>query len=335
MNTPSIRTTTVGSYPVPDWLVALPSEQAQIDAMRVVFNTQRQAGIDLPVDGELYRFDVNHPETNGMIDYFVQRIKGVRSKLGRADTEAFARHAAMAFRAKPAGVVEGAVSEGGLNLLEDCERAKSVAGGPFKFTVTSPYMLARTLLDAYYGNFETLLMAIAGVLADQVRGLPATCIQIDEAHITGHPYDAALASRAINEVLDAIDCERAVHLCFGNYGGQTVQKGHWRQLVSFLNSLHVNHVILEMAHRPPDDLDALRGVRPEIAMGVGVIDVKVNQIETPEDVARRIECAEKALGPGRVRWVHPDCGFWMLRRTIVDRKIGALVEGRNLYIGAA
>src|SRR6185369_11778444 len=69
--TPRILTTTVGSYPVPDWLAALPSEQAVIDATRVVFDIQRQAGIDLPTDGELYRFDVNHPDTNGMIEYFI------------------------------------------------------------------------------------------------------------------------------------------------------------------------------------------------------------------------------------------------------------------------
>ena len=42
---PAIQTTTVGSYPIPDWLQALPSEQALVDATRVVFDTQRQAGI--------------------------------------------------------------------------------------------------------------------------------------------------------------------------------------------------------------------------------------------------------------------------------------------------
>jgi len=42
---PRILTTTVGSYPVPDWLAALPSEQGVIDATRVVFDIQRQAGI--------------------------------------------------------------------------------------------------------------------------------------------------------------------------------------------------------------------------------------------------------------------------------------------------
>src|SRR5437899_10984497 len=77
-NKPRILTTTVGSYPVPDWLAALPSEQALLDATRVVFDLQRQAGIDLPTDGELYRFDVNHPDTNGMIEYFVHKFGGVR-----------------------------------------------------------------------------------------------------------------------------------------------------------------------------------------------------------------------------------------------------------------
>jgi 5-methyltetrahydropteroyltriglutamate--homocysteine methyltransferase len=68
MTKPRIETTVVGSYPVPDWLTALPSEQALVDATRVVLHTQERAGIDLVCDGELYRFDVNHPETNGMIE---------------------------------------------------------------------------------------------------------------------------------------------------------------------------------------------------------------------------------------------------------------------------
>ena len=48
-----IKTTVVGSYPVPDWLTASPSEQALADASRVVIHTQEKAGIDLVCDGEL------------------------------------------------------------------------------------------------------------------------------------------------------------------------------------------------------------------------------------------------------------------------------------------
>src|SRR6185369_3849417 len=232
-----IRTTTVGSYPIPDWLPSLPSEQSLIDATRVVFDIQRQAGIDLPADGELYRFDTSHPDTNGMIDHFVRPMGGVRTRLGRSDHEAFQRHAPMRFRRKAAGVVEGALREGGLNLLADCERAAAVAGGDFKFTVTSPYMLARTLLDRHYGDFSRLTLAIAEVLAEQVAGLPCSCVQLDEANLPGNPADGALAAAAINVVLDRVPTQRAVHLCFGNYGGQVVQKGEWRALTAFLNML--------------------------------------------------------------------------------------------------
>src|SRR5689334_24828847 len=124
---PEILTTTVGSYPVPDWLAALPSEQARQDATRVVFGLQRQAGIDLPTDGELYRFDVNHPDTNGMIEYFIAPMSGIRTQLGRSDYEAFQRKDTMGFRRKPAGVVMSPIGEGGLNLLADCEAAAAVA----------------------------------------------------------------------------------------------------------------------------------------------------------------------------------------------------------------
>jgi 5-methyltetrahydropteroyltriglutamate--homocysteine methyltransferase len=333
--TPAILTTTVGSYPIPDWLAASPSEQARLDATRIVFDIQRQAGIDLPTDGELYRFDVNHPDTNGMIDYFIRPMAGIRAQVGRSDHEAFARASGMQFRRKAAGVVEGPLGEGSLNLLADCELAASVAGGPFKFTVTSPYMLARTLLNRHYAGFEELLMAVAAVLAQQVAGLPCTCLQGDEANIPGNPSDGPLAAAAINRVLDSFAGTRAVHLCFGNYGGQTIQKGEWRALTDFLNRLHVDDLVLEMAHRPASDLEALRDVDPRIRLGIGVVDVKVNHVETADEIAAALERAESLLDRGRVSWIHPDCGFWMLKRSVADRKIAALAKGRDLYLGRA
>ncbi len=335
MPAPSILTTTVGSYPVPDWLSALPSEQALIDATRVIFDIQRQAGIDLPTDGELYRFDVNHPDTNGMIDYFTSKLGGVQ-QASRRDAEVFRSRQEMVWRAKPAGVVREAVTEGLLNLPEDCLRAASVAGVGFKFTITSPYMLARTLLDEHYSDFETLTMSIARVLAAQAAELSGcTCVQVDEANIPGNPADAPLAAEAINCVLDEVPAVvgRGVHLCFGNYGGQTIQRGTWEALLGFLDSLRADHVVLELAHRPADDLEALKDLQSRVRIGVGVVDIKVNHIETPDEIAARIDRAAKKLGEERIRYVHPDCGFWMLKRSVADRKLEALVRGRDKYLG--
>jgi len=241
----------------------------------------------------------------------------------------------MRFRSRPAGVVTGAITEGTLNLPSDAARAANVAGGPFKFTLTSPYMLARTLLDAHYGNLEPLVLAIADALAAQAKDIDAACVQVDEANVPGSPEHGSLAAAGINRVLEAVRGEKAVHLCFGNYGGQTIQRGTWSALIQFLNALAADHLVLELAHRPPSEMEALRDLDPRLGVGIGVIDIKANEVESPDDIARRIERAEKLLGPGRIRFVHPDCGFWMLKRSVADRKMAALARGRDLYLGLA
>jgi methionine synthase II (cobalamin-independent) len=54
--------------------------------------------------------------------------------------------------------------------------------------------------------------------------------------------------------------------------------------------------------------------------GVGVIDIKDNETETSTEIARCIERAVKVLGAERIKWVHPDCGFWMVFRSVADAK---------------
>jgi 5-methyltetrahydropteroyltriglutamate--homocysteine methyltransferase len=330
-----ILTTVVGSYPVPDWLARTPSEQALVDATRVVIATQERAGIDLVADGELYRFDFNHPETNGMIEYFVRPMSGVRSEIGFSEWLDYARDSGMRFRTRPPGVVVGAIGPGTLNLKLPCARAKALATRPLKFTLTGPHMLAKTLHDRYYKSPQKLAHAIAEVLAEQVKHLDADVVQLDEANLPGHPEEWKWAAAAINKVLKAVPnkAKAAVHLCFGNYGGQSVQQGTWAKLIAYLNALEADHVVMETAHRPPDELSVFKALRRGLGFGLGVVDVKRTEIEKPEDISRAIERAEKLLGKGRVKYVHPDCGFWMLPRSVADGKIRALAAGRDLYEG--
>lgn len=330
-----IRTTTVGSYPLPDWLIAAPSEQALLDATRVVIDTQEQAGIDLVCDGELYRFDINHPETNGMIEYFVQPMKGVEQNISFSDLMRFKEDSGTKFRARPPGVVTGPLSSGSLNLPAAYQRASALATKPLKFTLTGPHMLSKMLIDRYYKTREELAHSIAQVLAEQVRYIDAEVVQVDEANLPGHPDEWTWAAEAINIVLDAVPSKAAVHLCFGNYGGQSVQKGSWSKLMEYLNSLHVDHIVMECAHRPAGELEVFKDLRPEIGFGLGVVDIKSTEVESASEIAASIENAENVIGRGRVRYIHPDCGFWMLKRSIADAKIRALVQGRDLYEGRA
>lgn len=335
MASPRIKTTTVGSYPVPEWLVANPSEQAVTDATRVVIATQEKAGIDVVCDGELSRFDINHPETNGMIEYFVVPLGGVRTEMTFEEILAYRKNQGMQFRTRPPGVVDGPITSGTLDLPAACRRSRVLASKPFKFTLTGPHMLAKTLIDHHYGDVAQLAMGIAGALAEQVSHIEADVIQVDEANLPGHPEEWEWAAAAMNKVLDAVKTTPAVHLCFGNYGGQSIQKGKWDQLMAYLNTLHVDHIVMENAHRPPDELEAFRDLRPEIGMGLGVVDIKATETESADAIARQIERAEKVLGAGRVKYIHPDCGFWMLKRSIADSKIAALVAGRDRFEGRA
>lgn len=329
----TIKTTVVGSYPVPDWFLALPSEQARIDATAVVMKTQENAGIDLVADGELYRFDADHPDSNGMIEYFVHPLENVRSGISRTDLAEFRRDAGMQFRARPSAVVTGPIGEGTLDLFRDCVRARSLTKAPLKFTLTGPHMLAKTLLDHHYPDRPALCTALGEVLAKQVPHLPAEVVQVDEANLPGHPEEWEWALSSMNLVLDAIRATPAVHLCFGNYGGQTIQDGTWQNLRDYLSGLHADHVLLELARRDERDLAQLAEVDQRIRFGVGVIDIKSTVVESAEDVARRIEQAVEILGLERVAYVTPDCGFWMLKRSVADRKIRALVAGRDLFEG--
>src|SRR5205814_1409626 len=127
---PRILTTVVGSYPLPDWLSRAPSEQALLDATRVVIATQERAGIDVVCDGELSRFDLNHPETNGMIEYFVRPMAGIRTAIRFDELVAYRAQRGMGFRTRPPAVVDGPISAGTLDLPGSCARAKRLTAKP-------------------------------------------------------------------------------------------------------------------------------------------------------------------------------------------------------------
>ena len=85
--------------------------------------------------------------------------------------------------------------------------------------------------------------------------------------------------------------------------------------------------------RQEDDLHALKEIDPKIGLGLGVVDIKINHIESADEIARSLEKAARVLGQERIQYFHPDCGFWMLKRSVADRKMAALRLGRDRFLG--
>lgn len=330
---PRIKTTVVGSYPTPTWLSDNPTHENIRKATLEALKVQEKAGLDLVCDGEMYRFDPSHPETNGMIEFFIRPMNGIRMELSNQEKDAFRALPGMEFRRLPAGIVDSEIGIGTLDLKTPCALVKSLANKPVKFTLTGPHMLAKTIPNNYYKNKEEVTFAIAHALAKQVAELNADVIQLDEANLPGHPKEAPWALEAINIMLDAVKTTPAVHLCFGNYAGKRVQDGTWAAMTEYLSGLHADHVVLETKNRPKDEISALKDVDEKIGLGVGVVDIKSFDIESADEIARDLERIEKAVGIGRVKYIHPDCGFWMLDKKTSDAKINAIAKGRDLYLG--
>ena len=98
-----------------------------------------------------------------------------------------------------------------------------------------------------------------------------------------------------------------------------------------LNALHVHHYVLEFARRGYEELPVLKDLDSKIGIGLSVVDIKDNEVESADLIASRIENACKVLGEERIHYIHPDCGFWMLQRSVADRKMKALSDGRDLF----
>ena len=337
MSAARILTTTVGSYPVPDWLVAAPSEQALVDATRVVIETQEQAGIDLVCDGELYRFDINHPETNGMIEYFVRPLAGVRNEIGLDGVARLSRTRRIANSApgRPASS-KAPIGPGSLDLPAACAARQAARHAAAE---VHPHRPAHAGEDAArpplprHGRRSR--MAIADVLAEQVKHLDAD----GGAGRRGEPAGRTRTNgngprRRSTACSTRCATTPAVHLCFGNYGGQIDPERHLGPAD-------------ELSQRAPcrprrhgERAPAARGARGVQGAAAGdrlrprrgrhqAHRGRVGRRGRARDRARR----QGARAPGASSYIHPDCGFWMLKRGIADGKIRALVQGRDLYEG--
>jgi hypothetical protein len=132
--------------------------------------------------------------------------------------------------------------------------------------------------------------------------IDAAVLQVDEANLPGSPQDGAWAAEVINHVLGGVayGTERALHLCFGNYGGQTIQ-------------LHVHdlgeHVRFEGAI-------LATGSRPRKLPGQDDLPdvVVLRSVDDSLDLRQRIGFG-RAFGRLAVDQYHLDCGRRVLERT--------------------
>jgi 5-methyltetrahydropteroyltriglutamate--homocysteine methyltransferase len=321
-----LPTTVVGSYPVPEWLERLKTDyyQRRISrqhlaeihdvAIKAALKDQERAGIDIVSDGELRR--------DNDIDYLVARIPGVHIP-HRAKADYFDYYEAEVTRPLPG---ETGI---GLGLAADFAFTREQTDHPIKFSFTGPFSLSRRIRDGAYSGPAELPLALARLLNAEARELAragARLLQIDEPFLAGYPEDVDLAVEAVNVVVDGVDVDWALHVCYGNRYARPSWEGRYDFLFPAVMGARVGQLVLEFARKGLDDLRLLRQHGWDRSLGLGVIDVKTAEVETADLVACRIRRALE-LVPAKKLVINPDCGLRHLPAEVARAKLRAMVAG--------
>jgi 5-methyltetrahydropteroyltriglutamate--homocysteine methyltransferase len=314
--------TVVGSMPRPPFVRDLMARKlagedvdAAIDnAVRYVISMQEAAGVEIVSDGEWRRLS------------YIGIIADICRGFERGDRDGRSWHVVV----DPIEVVRPGI------IAEEARFLLSATGARAKVALPSPYLLGERMWDperskAAYPTRRTFTEALVPVLREELRalqGLGLAFAQFDDPHICLFVDPAARAQHADpeEEVGYACDLLRRVvepfpdlpgdaqipvglHLCRRNRGrAGWAGEGGYGPLLPHLRRLPIDLYLLEFAIPAAGDFEVLQEIPADRSVGLGCVDCRSAHIDTPEEIATRVEKALAHLPPERVL-LNPDCGF--------------------------
>ncbi|MHB8351487.1 MAG: uroporphyrinogen decarboxylase/cobalamine-independent methonine synthase family protein [Thermoplasmata archaeon] len=226
--------------------------------------------------------------------------------------------------------------------LEEFDFVQAHARAEPKVPVTGPYTIADWSYNEHYlgrhagwkgrpvrraAQREFVIEVAMNALRPTLKALidrGARVIQIDEPAAGTHPDEADLVAEGFNAATEGLDCEFTMHICFSEY----------RALFpALLEAKRCSQWTWEFANRDGPDHDgyAMLSMFREFGdprkIGLGVLDVHRDAVETPEIVEARILRAVKVLGDPERLWINPDCGLRTRSLEIAAQKLTSMVEG--------
>ena len=225
--------------------------------------------------------------------------------------------------------------------VHESEFVRTLSTKPIKIALPGPYLLTRTmwmecLKENAYASREALGRDVVRVLREELFSLLAAgvaLVQFDEPVLSevvfsgpknarsfmcgalserGEPAEElAFARGLINAVLDGAPRERtALHICRGNWTRDETKalSGDYSPLLPLLKTLNVGTYFLELCTPRSGEMEILRDLPEDRRIGVGVVNQKLDRVESIEEVRSKVAHAVQLFGRERVL-LNPDCGF--------------------------
>jgi 5-methyltetrahydropteroyltriglutamate--homocysteine methyltransferase len=204
---------------------------------------------------------------------------------------------------------------------------------PAKMTLMGPDRVAQMCDIAgsapHYLDREDFLADVVAIQRAMVAGLAAAgCayIQLDEPSFTGYVDPATLermrargedplanlqrAIAADNAVIAGLEgVVTGLHICRGNRASMWHREGHYDAIAeAVFGGLRFDRLLLEYDTARAGGFEPLRFVPRGVMVVLGLITTKSAEVETVDQLLRRIEEAARFINPAQLA-LSPQCGF--------------------------
>jgi 5-methyltetrahydropteroyltriglutamate--homocysteine methyltransferase len=300
-----LLTTSVGSFGKPDYLQKARNQNARgkLGAAELLelerkatlewIRVQEDIGLDILVDGEMYRGD--------MVAYFADLLDGY-SEGG------LVRSYGNRYYHKP--VISGKLARPKPMTVEWFQYAQSLTDKPVKGMLTGPYTMLDWSYNEAYPTRRDAALALAEVVRQEAEDLDragAKYIQIDEPAIHARPEELEIAIEAMGIVTQNLKAKTISHICYGDFAA----------IYPGILDLPVDQLDLAMANYEYRWLDLMDRQPFTKEMAIGIVDVHTHEMESIAEAAEGIRKGLRYVSADKLL-PHPDCG---LKTRPVDESI--------------
>ena len=305
---PLFPTTSVGSFPKPDYLLQARADFAKKESSREELEKserratefwirkQEELGVDVLVDGEMYRGD--------MVAYFAEHLEGFQQG-------GLVRSYGNRYYHKP--IISAEVRWKGPITVEWWKFAQGLTTKPVKGMLTGAYTVMDWSFIESYPDRRTACLALAREIRQEVEALIAAgakVIQIDEPAVSVRTEELPVAIEAMHVVTDGLPAYFITHICYGAF----------EHIYPGMLDFAVDNFDLEMSNSRLDMPELFKKHRYTKDISFGVVDVHTHVVEDAPVVEQRLWQALDIL-PREAIWVDPDCG---LKTRTVDEAIAKM-----------
>jgi len=343
--------------------------KAQDEAIREVIEKQEKHGFPVVTDGEFRRHNFQESFSECVTGFEVPKNISLYYEKRDLNENPFERAEQNFDEAGPAIVTRRGAAER-LKLirnlpLEEFRYAQSVAAVPAKVTFLGPDRIAQRFkweasLNVYKGldDFVEHLVQIERQIITEIVAAGCKYVQIDAPGYTAYVDKISLErmrSRGEDPERNfqrSIDADNAViegfpgvtfgiHICRGNARTVDPKTGklvpQWHREGSYdaiaeklFNTLKHQRILLEYDSERAGGFEPLRLVPKDKIIVLGLVSTKNSDMETVDDLRRRIEQASKFL-PIEQLALSPQCGFGGIDSKVLSeaemwRKLETIVE---------